>query len=64
MQHLYNRFSFNMFNLIYICISGDVVLRELLLKASAMDDLGLPFKVVVGKVGKLYDLVNGLHIFR
>ena len=30
-----------------------MVLRELLLKHSAMDDLGLPFKVVVGKVGSL-----------
>ena len=30
---------------------GDVVLRDLFLKTSALDDLGLPFKVVVGKLG-------------
>jgi hypothetical protein len=32
-------------------VPGDVVLKELLIKNSAMDDLGVPFKVVVGKVG-------------
>ncbi|ODN02737.1 Vacuolar protein sorting-associated protein 13A [Orchesella cincta] len=32
---------------------GDVVLRDLLLRNSALDDLNVPFKIVVGKLGSL-----------
>ncbi|CAL8090191.1 unnamed protein product [Orchesella dallaii] len=32
---------------------GDVVLRDLLLRNSALDDMNVPFKIVVGKLGSL-----------
>jgi hypothetical protein len=43
----------NMFNYLYVLcnFAGDVVLQDLVLKGSALDDLALPVKTIYGTLG-------------
>lgn len=39
-------------------ILGDVQLKNLVIKPSALDDLDLPVQIVYGKIGKVFKLVG------
>ena len=58
---LFNVFSYPVAVLLFMCVlnlAGDVVLQDLVLKQSALDDLDLPVKTIFGTLGtqSLYNL--------
>jgi len=58
---LFNIFPYPVAVLVFMCVlnlAGDVVLQDLVLKQSALDDLDLPVKTIFGTLGtqSLYNL--------
>lgn len=50
--HYWLSYNINITNPIYVMFLGEVVLKDLSFKQSALDDLQLPVKIVYGFLGK------------
>lgn len=47
---------------IMFCVSGDVVLTDLILKHSVFDDLQLPVQLISGHLGKFNSVIENYQI--